>query len=201
MEFPKKETDIESLGFSLVSGLATHVADFPAPPVAPDVFGPIMSEFQAAKRALSDAEGAYEAAVTAKTEALNAMVTAMKKDLRYAENVTDYNNDKLVLLGWGGRKAPTPTTPPGQARQLTATEQGEGWLKLTWLTPAEGGKVGTYSVDRRPRTEGSWTQIASTYDRSITLENQPRGVEMEYRVIASNKAGEGLASNSVMVVL
>ncbi|MCI5220706.1 MAG: fibronectin type III domain-containing protein, partial [Candidatus Electrothrix sp. LOE2] len=34
-----------------------------------------------------------------------------------------------------------------------------------------------------------------------TLNNQKRGKELEYRVIAANKAGEGEASNAVMAVL
>ena len=35
----------------------------------------------------------------------------------------------------------------------------------------------------------------------ITLVDQPEKTEIEYRVIAINKAGEGQASNTVMVVL
>ncbi|MBW8035740.1 MAG: fibronectin type III domain-containing protein [Planctomycetes bacterium] len=34
-----------------------------------------------------------------------------------------------------------------------------------------------------------------------TLVDQPEKTELEYRVIAVNKAGEGQASNTVMVVL
>jgi hypothetical protein len=34
-----------------------------------------------------------------------------------------------------------------------------------------------------------------------TLVAQPKGIELEYRVIAVNKAGEGPPSNTVMVVL
>jgi hypothetical protein len=34
-----------------------------------------------------------------------------------------------------------------------------------------------------------------------TLVDQPKGAELEYRVIAINKSGEGSPSNTVMVVL
>jgi hypothetical protein len=34
-----------------------------------------------------------------------------------------------------------------------------------------------------------------------TLVGQPKGAELEYRVIAINKSGEGEASNTAMVVL
>jgi hypothetical protein len=34
-----------------------------------------------------------------------------------------------------------------------------------------------------------------------TLVDQPKGKELEYRVIAINKSGEGSPSNTVMVVL
>ena len=38
-------------------------------------------------------------------------------------------------------------------------------------------------------------------ESGITLSNQERGKEWEYRVIAVNKAGEGTPSNTVMPVL
>jgi len=38
-------------------------------------------------------------------------------------------------------------------------------------------------------------------ESEITLTNQERGKEWEYRVIAINKAGEGDPSNTVMAVL
>jgi len=40
-----------------------------------------------------------------------------------------------------------------------------------------------------------------TIETVITLSNQERGKEWEYRVIAVNKAGEAQPSNTVMAVL
>ena len=84
---------------------------------------------------------------------------------------------------------------------LEAPKQGKGWVFLDWKAPADGGKVGAYKVQRRNRTDGAWEDIATAILSEITLVDQPRGAELEYRVIAINKAGEGSPSNTVMVVL
>jgi len=46
-----------------------------------------------------------------------------------------------------------------------------------------------------------WADIGLAIESEITLSNQDRGKEWEYRVIAINKAGEGTPSNTVMAVL
>ncbi len=53
-------------------------------------------------------QAAVEAATTAKDEALEELVEAMKSDIRYAENTVDFDDDKLKLIGWAGRKERTP---------------------------------------------------------------------------------------------
>jgi len=125
----------------------------------------------------------------------------MRKDLRYAENTVDFDDDKLKLIGWAGRKAPSHLTPPGQTRLLEVPRQGEGWVVLDWKAPAEGGKPAAYRVLRRQRPDGPWEDAATAVTTEATLVEQPRGVELEYRVVALNKAGEGPPSNTVMVVL
>jgi len=77
----------------------------------------------------------------------------------------------------------------------------EGWLELQWMANVEGGKATTYIVQRRLRSEVNWIEVASTYERKITLQSQPRGAELEYSVIATNKIGRGPISNTVLVVL
>ena len=46
-------------------------------------------------------------ATVAKEAALVALEEAMKTDIRYAENTVDFDDAKLNLIGWGGKKAPT----------------------------------------------------------------------------------------------
>ena len=43
--------------------------------------------------------------------------------------------------------------------------------------------------------------LTPAIETEATLVEQPKGVELEYRIIAINKAGEGSPSNTVMVVL
>ena len=62
-------------------------------------------------------------------------------DLRYAENTVGMDDNKLKLLGWGGRKAPSALDVPGQCRVLEAPREGEGWIFLDWKAPVGGGKV------------------------------------------------------------
>ncbi len=128
----------------------------------------------------------------------------MKADIRYAENTVDFDDDKLKLIGWAGKKAKTPLAPPGQTRLLEAPKQGNGWVFLDWKAPADGGKPKAYKVQRRvvgaEPVSDRWKDVATAILSEITLVDQPEKTELEYRVIAVNKAGEGPESNTVMVV-
>ena len=125
----------------------------------------------------------------------------MKSDLRYAENTVDFDDDKLKLIGWAGRKTSTHLTVPGQCRLLEAVKQGEGWIMLDWKAPVAGGKPAAYKVQRRERPAGAWQEMATAVITEATLVEQPCGPELEYRVISVNKAGDGPESNTVMAVL
>nr|VFK01464.1 MAG: Fibronectin type III domain-containing protein [Candidatus Kentron sp. H]VFK01503.1 MAG: Fibronectin type III domain-containing protein [Candidatus Kentron sp. H]VFK05041.1 MAG: Fibronectin type III domain-containing protein [Candidatus Kentron sp. H] len=118
----------------------------------------------------------------------------------------DYDNAKLKLIGWGGRKTATPLEAPGQAGNLVIRSQGEGRIDLAWEKPAAGGKVAAYKIKCRPRiiegtTGAAWANADTAMETEITLAGQQQGKELEYCVVAVNKAGEGVASNTVTAVL
>ena len=106
-------------------------------------------------------QAAVERATTAKDEALEELVEAIKADIRYAENTVDVDDDKLTLIGWAGRKERIPLAPPGQARLLKAPKQGEGWVFLDWKEPSDGGAPAAYKVMRREHPEGPWQEFAT----------------------------------------
>lgn len=153
------------------------------------------------KPAAIAAQAAAEEATGSKDEALDDLVDAMRSDLRYAENTVDFDDDKLKLIGWAGRKAKTPLAVPGQVRLLEAPKQGAGWVFLDWKAPVDGGAPAAYKVMRRERPAGPWEDVATAVITEATLVEQPTGKELEYRIIAVNKAGDGEPSNTAMVVL
>ncbi len=199
--FPKKEAEVQPLAMSIILGLWNNQPLYPNPPV--DVFTLFGKKnlYINAKNSTIAAQAAAEAATTAKDEKLADLIEAKKPDLRFAENVTKFNDDKLKLIGWAGKKAKTPLAVPGQSRLLEAPKQGAGWLFLDWKAPADGGKPRAYKVQRRNRSAGAWKTVATAILSEITLVDQPERTELEYRVIAVNKAGDGEPSNTVAVVL
>ena len=72
---------------------------------------------------------------------------------------------------------------------------------LDWKAPADGGAASAYKVTRRERPAGAWEDVATAVITEATLVGQPTAKELEYRVIAVNKAGDGPPSNTEMVVL
>ena len=199
--FPKREAEILALALALKRGLQTNMPLFPFPPVSVPNLDSRRATYLMRQDTALAAAAAAEAATTAKDEALEALADAMKADLRYAENTVNFDDDKLKLIGWSGRKAAASLTPPGQPRLLEAPRQGEGWVFLDWKPPADGGRSAAYTIERRERPAGSWQTVATAIETEATLVDQTRGAELEYRIIAVNKAGAGPESNTVMAVL
>jgi len=200
-KFPITEAEIVALTEAMASGLTDNAATYPAPPISPADLIALISGYQSAKNGAIAAQAAAEEATGSKNEALDDLTDAIRTDLRYSENTVNYDDDKLKLIGWAGRKARTVLAPPGQARLLEAPKQGAGWVFLDWKKPVDGGVVAAYKVMRRERPEGPWAAVATAVLSEATLVEQPTGKELEYRIIAVNKSGEGEPSNTAMVVL
>ncbi len=203
--FPKSEAEIVILAQAIASGMLPGEnganPNFPAPPVTSVNLTTLVTAYTTAKNAAVTAQAAAEQATTAKDTKLTDLVEGMKTDIRYAENTVNFDDEKLKLIGWGGRKAPTALMPPGQTLLLEAHHQGEGSVSFTWKAPSDGGKPSAYRITRRERPAGPWLDAGTAVVTEASLADQPRGKEFEYRIIAVNKAGEGEPSNTVLVVL
>ncbi len=199
--FPRTEPEVVALAEAMITGLTANAVLYPAPPVAVLDLTAAKTAYITALNAAIAAAAAAEAATTAKDDVLEDLTDAMKSDIRYAENTVDFDDDKLKLIGWAGKKAPTPLAIPGQTRLLEVPRQGDGWVFLDWKAPIDGGAPAAFKVMRRERPAGAWEDVATAVITEATLVDQPKGKELEYRIIAVNKAGEGEPSNTEMVVL
>ena len=202
--FPKREPEIKSLAQNMVTGLTGQEGVpplFPSPPVAPAALQALLDAVITLSDVQVTAQAAAEQATQAKAAALEDLVTAMRADLRYAEDHVNYDDAKLSTLGWGTRATPTALSVPGQPRSLEAPRQGEGWIFLDWKAPVEGGLVAAYKIERRERPAGNWMLAALAIESEATLNNQERGKDWEYRILATNKLGESEPSNTIAAVL
>lgn len=199
--FPLKEAEVVALAEAMITGLTDNAAVYPAPPVSVADLTTAKNNYVTALNVAIAARAAAEAATTSKDEVFDDLVDDMKTVLRYAENTSNYDDDKLKLLGWAGKKAATPLAIPGQVRSLEVPKQGDGWVMLDWKAPIDGGAPSAYKVMRRERPAGAWEGVATAVIAEATLVEQPKGKELEYIIIAINKAGDGEPSDTEMVVL
>lgn len=198
--FPVRETDVVSLAQDVISGFTHHADVFPEPPVPADTLRGLLDAYSGAREAVTAAEVRLRDANAAKLETLGALSDKLKFALRYAEHVVA-DDQQLSLVGWSGRRDPTPLQPPGQCLAMTAARRGDGLVFLDWKEPMEGGKPVLYQVERRELPDGVWAGVATAIESEISLADQPRGKTLEYRVYAVNKAGNGVPGNVVDILL
>ncbi|WP_133512522.1 fibronectin type III domain-containing protein [Candidatus Thiosymbion oneisti] len=199
--FPKAEARVQSLAHEIMTGLQAHAELFPNPPVTPEAIGQSLTAYTKAADLVKEQQAAFSHAVDAKNEALEALTDTMKMVLRYAENVTHFDDTSLKYLGWGGRRAGAPLEPPGQTRSLESPRRGEGWIFLDWKEPDAGGKVAAYKIQRREEGSERWTDVGTALATEATLSDQPQDKQFVFRVVAINKAGEGEPSNGILAML
>ena len=200
-KFPNAEMDVMKLADDIMKGLSNNPMVFPNPPTtAAQLAGELAALIQAHDDAVAKSAAAEEA-TTLKNDLLAALALKMRDDLRYCEITVNYDDDKLKLVGWGGRADPTPLKKPHQCTDFHATEEGAGWIAFAWETPQKGGKVGSYRILSRDHGANAWNLAEASFETSARLKNQPQGKSLDYCVVASNKAGQSPESNIVTAVL
>jgi hypothetical protein len=198
--FPRTEADITTLAGRVIDGLSKAAEDYPSPPVSPEELQGKLEAFHAADTATVAAETALRNRHTEKDEALDQLVGALKVDLGYAELAVRDAPQKLNALGWRPPREGTPLQPPGETRDITIVSEGENWTILRWKSPADGGAPAFYRIQRRQEGQ-PWEDAGTSTETEQLMSRQPRGVELYYRVIAVNKAGDGQPSATVTLVL
>ena len=198
-QFPFTHADIMALAESILAGLTDNPAVYPAPTVDLADFAAKIDSCTQARAELTKAIAVKEMATAEHQKEIAGLKDMMRKQLRYAENVTGFNDNKLNMLGWAGKREKS-SAAPGQVRSLRAVEQGGDFVVLSWMSPADGGKAAAYQIERRENT-GAWINAGVSIAAKVKLLDQPRHTDLEYRVAALNKAGQGQVSNTIAVVL
>jgi hypothetical protein len=202
--FPTKEAEVVALAEAMIAGYTAHAAEFPSVTVLD--LQTALSGYQTDKSGQDDARAQAKIATETKEATLEDLVELMKNDLKLSEvDVTD-DPEKLALIGWGPRQQPQPVPPPGQPENFVPTVEGPGDVWLKWDNPSNGGTVRNYIIERRDEPAGGgdfgpWEVVETSLSKEVHLLEQPRGIQMEYRVIAANVSGESLPSNTAAVVL
>jgi hypothetical protein len=199
--FPTREADVAALARQIIAGLTENAEHFPVPPLPPAELQSFLETYERTHEAAVSARAAAAVAYREKDEALEELIYGMKAELRYAEHAVKHDDAKLKSLGWRKRRESAAPAAPGAARSLRAIREGPGWVCLDWRRPEDGGVVATYQVQLYHPNSREWQNVELCFDTLTVLTDQERAVELTYRVVTLNKAGEGLASNTVTVVL
>jgi hypothetical protein len=199
--FPGREAEVASLAGTMVFGLTENAEDFPDSPVSVEVLQEALMRFNGAKESAAAAQGAAAEAFEAKADAMQDLSDKMKNVLRYAEIVVGPEEGKLKNIGWSRRSDPVEMQPPGAPRTLEVKREGKGWVYLDWKTPAEGGTVSAYRVLSRTSGDTDWNELLLSFESMTVLTDQPQGVDLEFQIVAINKAGVSLPSNLISISL
>jgi len=193
-EFPRTEAEINELARTVASGLEQNADVYPEPPVAPAELRAALERYHGADQEVHSALATLQQLYDARRAALAEVVDLTKTDLRYAEYTVHYDDVALGKLGWGGRRKPRRLRPPGQVLNFRIVRQDLDRVVLAWDKPVDGGPPAAYRIECSRGGRDTWRVAGSTVDTNATLYNQERGVQLAYRAIAINRAGEGMES-------
>ncbi len=200
--FPLKEDAILDLAFDIINGFKKYPDLYPHPPVSVEELQKDADEFVKRREESLEAHAAANKANDMKDDALKPLKEKMKTELSYAEHAVNFNNADLKKIGWTGRTPKKPMEAPGACSDLKITIDGDtGDLHMKWDDSKKGGNPSFYKIMRLIVPESSWHFVDAVHFREAVLKEQPRGKTLKFRVIASNKVGDGAPSNTVTVTL
>jgi len=205
--YPTQQAQILALAEAMIGGYTEQAALFPNADAA--LLQSVRDAYNNATAAQTEAMAKAQLATEAKQAALAQLQAVIKRQLKQSQIDTAANPENLNYIGWGPRAAAQSIEAPGQPLALKSIDEGAGTLLTEWRRPARGsgsgGPVRTYIIERREltidETGDDWKQTAISLETKATLKDQPRGVQLEYRVKAINKGGESPPSNTIAVVL
>jgi len=197
--FPEREEDILHLAMRMIEAMERDPELFRDAPISAAELRAALEKHREATAAADAADQAERKAFADRDQSLEVLKRGLKEGLWSVEVEVRGEPEKLSGLGWGGSET-TDRVPPGAVRDLTVESVTGGSVLLEWRPPADGGPAAEYRVQRR-KPGGAWEYVATAADNDCLLSDQPRGIELDLRVVAVNRAGAGEPSVTVTVVL
>lgn len=208
-KFPTRKSDIRALAQAILAGLQTNPLVFPTPPFDSATLAALIVSDNTNRTTRQNLEAQLEAAVEAENTGIELMEAAMKQQILQCEASYPDDASKLELIGYGPGNTPQSSVQISQPLNLHATVQGPGSIILDWHSPATGRtSLRFYKIERQITQLGTntvtedwgvWMESATKSEKELL--NQPRGVQIAYRVSAVNSSMTSTPSNSVIVVL
>lgn len=203
-EIPRNPEDVSALLRMVKSGIDANPTLWANPPAT----GPQLE----AQADVIDAASADQQIKQALAKQSTATKTGNVKDGRtiltrmkaWAISIVGRNDPRIEELGFTEDAPPTPLAPPGQVRNLIARdEQPTGQLTLVFDKPVGGGAPAVLKIQRKLPTDADFVLIDAIPSNEIKrlLVGQPVNVLMQFRMIASNNAGDSVPSNTIQVRL
>ena len=108
---------------------------------------------------------------------------------------------QISQIAWGDQAATKIYHAKTQRRkeEKFATESTEDTEKLRFNSHKKAQKAQKKGYSSQ--IADKWQQTAISLETTAKLKDQPRGIQLEYRVKAINKAGQSEPSNTIAVVL
>lgn len=201
MQFPRDKANALIKTHEVNEGFKANTATFPNPPNKTEDMDADFTAREAKQAEIVAAKAVLTGLEDEEDEIYQRIIRKSKRNINYGESVADGNEATLALIAWGNPKARTPMQPPGQPRVLEIIGQGDGWLQADWKEPVDGGKVASYTMQRSGDGGTKWEDAGTFTASEAILLNQPKGEKLIYQVIAQNKAGVSMASNTISLVL
>lgn len=207
--FPTRRNDLLALAIKILEGETANRSAYPAATFNTTSLTTAISSAQGATTARQQQESALAVATDTERSSYDTLAEIVRSHLNQAETTHKNAPENLLLIGWEGPAAPVKQVP-NQPRALEAQPRGIGTVFLDWKAPLDNrgsGKAAFYRVERQVRSlENTITEDWGVWNGSavaseLLLTAQPRGVELDYRVIAVNATGDSLPSNTITVTL
>jgi hypothetical protein len=199
-KFPQDEISTVILADLVAAGIEKNPTVFPNPPETAASMKTNLTAYRAKLAEIQASEAHTRLLIQEKNEIYGLIREAARDNVDYGEIVAKGDAAILELIGWGVRADAQRLQAPGQCRVLEIIGQGDGWVRLDWKEPVDGGEVASYKL-QRSEDGAKFQDVGSAIESIAALFEQPTGKKLFYRVVAINRAGEGLPSNTVSLLL